>query len=88
MIPESLLIWAKYTTTSSEYGSIPETTSATRIVHFDVHLWRIGTVHFLSKDGKGASYEERDGWKRCLFPAKVGILTFGIILLDSNFPYL
>ena len=30
MIPESLLIWAKNTTTTSEYGTIPETTSATR----------------------------------------------------------
>ena len=37
--------------------------------HFDVHLRRIRTVNFLSKDGKGASYDERDGWKSCLFPA-------------------
>ena len=29
MIPESLLIWAKNTNTTSEYGTIPETTSAT-----------------------------------------------------------
>ena len=41
--------------------------------HFDVHLRRIRTVNFLSKDGKGASYEGRDGWKKCLFPARVGI---------------
>ena len=30
MIQESLLIWAKNTTTISEYGTIPETTCATR----------------------------------------------------------
>ena len=55
---------------------------------FDVHLRRIRTVHFLSKDGKGASYDGRDGWKSCLFPAKVGICNFDVILLDSTFPYL
>ena len=42
---------------------------------FDIHLWRISPVHFLSKDGIGASYEGKDGWKSCLFPAGVGILT-------------
>ena len=56
--------------------------------HFDVHLWRIRTVHFLSKDGKGASYEGRVGWKGCLFPARVGTLTFDAKLFDSTFPYL
>ena len=30
MIPESLLIWAKNTTATSEYGTIPETTCAAR----------------------------------------------------------
>ena len=49
---------------------------------------RIKTVHFLSKDGKGASYEGRDGWKGCLFPARVGTLTSDVILFDGNFPYL
>ena len=29
--------------------------------HFDVHLWRIRSVHLLSKDGKSASYDGRDG---------------------------
>ena len=56
--------------------------------HFDVHLWRIRTAHFLSKEGKGASYEGRDGWKGCLFPARVGTLSFDAILFDSTFPYL
>ena len=56
--------------------------------HFDVHLWRIRTVHFLSKDGKGACYEGREGWKGCLFPARVGTLTFDVILVDNTFPYL
>ena len=30
MIPELPLIWAENATTTSEYGTIPETTSATR----------------------------------------------------------
>ena len=44
--------------------------------HFDVHLPRIGPVHFLSNEKKGAYYEGRNAWKRCLLPATVGILTF------------
>ena len=55
---------------------------------FDVHLRRIRTVHFLSKDGKSASYDGRDGWKGCLYPARVGISNFDVTLLDSTFPYL
>ena len=43
--------------------------------HFDVHLWRIMSVRFLSQKGKSASYEGKDGWKKWLFPAKVGALT-------------
>ena len=54
---------------------------------FDVHLRRIRTVHFLSKDGKGESYDGRDGWKGCLFPARVGISNFDVLLLDNTFPY-
>ena len=34
------------------------------------------------------SYDGRDGWKICLFPARVGISNFDVILLDSTFPYL
>ena len=46
------------------------------------------TVHFLSKDGENASYDGRDGWKSCLFPARVGISNFDVILLDNTFPSL
>ena len=46
------------------------------------------TVHFLSKDGKGASCDGREGWKGCLFPARVGTPTFAAILFNSTFPYL
>ena len=56
--------------------------------HFVVRLRRIGSVHFLSKDGKGASYEGRDGWKSCLFPARVGISDFDVIMLKVLFPNL
>ena len=48
----------------------------------------LGPSLFLSKDGKGASYEGRDGWKSCLFPARVGTLAFDAKLFDSTFPYL
>ena len=34
--------------------------------HFDIHLWRIKSVHFLSQDGKKASYEGSD-WMERLF---------------------
>ena len=33
-------------------------------------------MHFLSKDGKDAYYEGTNGWKSCLFAAKVGIFAF------------
>ena len=36
--------------------------------HFDVHFRRIGPVHFLSKDGKDAVREGRNGWKSVYFP--------------------
>ena len=49
--------------------SIQQTTCRRGNKRFDVHLRHIRTVHFLSKDGKSASYDERDGWKSCLFPA-------------------
>ena len=52
--------------------------------HFD--LSRIGTVHFVSKDGKGASYDGRDGWKSCSFPTRVGIFYFDVIIYEILFP--
>ena len=52
----------------------------------DVHLRRIRAVHFLSKYGKGASYEGRDGWKNCLFPARVGISDPDVMMYEVFFP--
>ena len=43
------------------------------------------SVHFLSNDGKGASYEGRVGWKSCLFPAKVGIFDFDVMIYKVLF---
>ena len=48
----------------------------------------LGPSIFLPKDGKGGSYEGRDGWKCCLFPARVGTLAFDAVLFDSTFPNL
>ena len=45
--------------------------------HFDVRLRRIGPYFFLSKDGKDAVREGRNGRERCLFRARVGIVPFG-----------
>ena len=54
---------------------------------FYVLFWRSRFVHFPSKDGKDASYEEGKGWRGCLFPARVGI--FSVMFDDeSTFPYL
>ena len=43
--------------------------------HFDVHLQRIRSIQVLLKGGKDASYDEGNGWKRCLLPARVGIFS-------------
>ena len=56
--------------------------------HFDVYLRRIRTVHYLSKDGKGASYDGIDRWKSCLLPARVGIFCLWCADIWSTFPYL
>ena len=53
--------------------------------HFDVHFRRIGPVHFLSKDGKDAVREGRNGWKS-LFPARVGIFSFVNNMIKVLFP--
>ena len=54
---------------------------------FDVHLWPITPVHFLSKGEKVASYEGRDGWNICFFfPAIVGILTLVLFFIKVLFP--
>ena len=36
--------------------------------HFDVHFRRIGPYSFLSKDGRNAVREGRNGWKGVYFP--------------------
>ena len=38
--------------------------------HFDVHFRRIGPVPFVSKDGKDAVREGRNGWRSVYFPPK------------------
>ena len=43
-------------------------------------------MHVLSKDGEGASYDGRDGWKSCLFPARVGIFNFEMVMSKVFFP--
>ena len=54
--------------------------------HFDVHLWRITSVHFLSEDGKRPFSEGRDGWKTCLFPASVGVFDYDVTIYEALFP--
>ena len=46
----------------------------------------LGPSIFCQKDGKGASYDERDGWKSCLFPARVGISDIDVIMYKVLFP--
>ena len=56
------------------------------IKHFDVHFQRIRSVYFLSKNGKDASYEGGNRWKRCLLPTRVGF--FSLMFNDeSTLPY-
>ena len=44
--------------------------------HFDVHFRRIGPYFFLSKDGKDAVREGRNGWKGVFFPPESASLYF------------
>ena len=44
--------------------------------HFDVHLWRIGPYFFLSKGGKDAVREGRDGRKGVYFPPESASFSF------------
>ena len=55
--------------------------------HFDVQFRQILSVHFLSKDGKGASYERGSGWKVSSSPVRVGIF-FLMFNHESTFPCL
>ena len=52
----------------------------------DVHLWRIRSVHFLSKVGKTHPMKEENGWKICLLLARVGIFYFDIVIYKVLFP--
>ena len=38
------------------------------IDHFNILFWRIGPLPFLSKDGKDAVHEGRNGWRGVCFP--------------------
>ena len=46
----------------------------------------LGPSILLSKYGNGASYERRDGWKCCLFPTRVGIFNFDVMIYKVFFP--
>ena len=46
----------------------------------------LGPSTFSRKIGKGASYERRDGWKSCLIPAIVGILTLMLYFIRVLVP--
>ena len=54
--------------------------------HFDIHFRRVRSVHFPSKDGKNASYDEMDG--KVFISARVGISAFDVAFQKSNFRYL
>ena len=41
---------------------------------------------FSVENGKNASYEGSDGWKGCLFPARVGIFNFDVAIYKVLFP--
>ena len=56
--------------------------------HFDVHFWRIKLVFFLSKDGKDATYERRNGWKSVFFPPETASFVFEVNMIEIFFPYL
>ena len=55
--------------------------------HFDVHFRRIGPYSFLSKDGKDAVREGRNGWKGVYFPPESASFLWYIIWL-KYFSYL
>ena len=53
--------------------------------HFDVHFRQIGPVPFLSKDGKDAVHEGRDGRRGVSCPPD-GIFPFMDIMFGKHFP--
>ena len=54
--------------------------------HFDVHFRRIGPVPFLSKDGKDAVREGRNGWKGVYFPPESASFPLIIYIIKVLFP--
>ena len=56
--------------------------------HFDVNFRRIGPYFFLSKDGKDAVREGRNGRKGVYFPPESASFPLINNMLKSTFPYL
>ena len=55
--------------------------------HFDVHFRRIGPYFFLSKDGKDAVREGRNGRKDAYFPPESAYFSLINIMIKVLFPY-
>ena len=53
-----------------EMNCICETRCRCAKKQFDIHFYRIRSIRFLANDGKGASYEGRNGYKGVYFPAE------------------
>ena len=54
--------------------------------HFDVHFRWIGPVPFLSKDGKDAVREGRNGWKGVFFPPELASFPLMNNMIKVLFP--
>ena len=54
--------------------------------HFDVHFRRIGPYSFLSKDGKDAVREGRNGWKGVYFPPESATFPLIYNMIKVLFP--
>ena len=48
----------------------------------------LGPSTFLSKHGKGASYDGRHEWRNCFIPARIGISDFDVIIYKVLLPIL
>ena len=53
--------------------------------HFDVHFWRIRSVHFPSKDGKGGTHEGRNAWQSVYFPPEAAFQP--LMLFGARVPF-
>ena len=54
--------------------------------HFDIHFWRIRSIHFPSKDRKDASYEGGNGWKVVYFPPNLAFQPLMFYFVRVLFP--